>query len=68
MIRFIFRYGGAIFRIIIHLIGGWAMLVIVNYIPGIYVPIDLITILVSGFGGIIGTIVLVLLSFLGIYL
>ncbi len=44
------------------------MLVIVNYIPGIYVPIDLITILVSGFGGIIGTIVLVLLSFLGIYL
>ena len=51
-------------KIITHLLVGWISLVIVNIIPGINVPINIITMIISGFGGVWGTILLVILSIL----
>lgn len=62
VIKLLFEYGGVILKIIFHLIIGWISLAIVNIIPGINVPINILTMIISGFGGILGTILLVLLS------
>lgn len=64
IVGFIVEYGGIILKIIAHLAGGWILLFIINFIPGIYVPINLLTIAISGFGGILGVILLILISFL----
>ena len=61
-LKLLIETGDTILKIITHLAMGWITLVIVNIIPGIHIPINLITILISGFGGILGTILLVLLS------
>ena len=61
-LKLILEYGGTILKIAMHLAFGWITLAIVNVIPGINVPINLITVAISGFGGILGTILLVLLS------
>ncbi|WP_288640032.1 pro-sigmaK processing inhibitor BofA family protein [uncultured Methanosphaera sp.] len=61
-LKLLIENGDTILKIITHLAMGWITLVIVNIIPGIHIPINLITILISGFGGILGTILLVLLS------
>ncbi|MDO5824845.1 MAG: sigmaK-factor processing regulatory BofA [Methanosphaera sp. rholeuAM130] len=60
--KLIIEYGGTILKIAMHLAFGWITLLIVNVIPGIEVPINLITMAVSGFGGVLGTFILVLLS------
>ncbi|RAP48493.1 MAG: sigmaK-factor processing regulatory BofA [Methanosphaera sp. rholeuAM74] len=51
-------------KIIAHLLLGWLSLAIINILPGINVPINIITMIISGFGGIWGTILLVILSLL----
>lgn len=61
-LKLLIENGDTILKIITHLAMGWITLVIVNIIPCIHIPINLITILISGFGGILGTILLVLLS------
>ncbi|MBO7719839.1 MAG: pro-sigmaK processing inhibitor BofA family protein [Methanosphaera sp.] len=62
--KLILDYGGTILKIAMHLAFGWITLALVNVIPGIDVPINLLTIAVSGFGGVLGTFILVLLSIL----
>ena len=61
-LKIIIEYGGTILKIAMHLAFGWFTLAIVNILPGINVPINLITIAISGFGGALGTFLLVLLS------
>lgn len=60
IVKIILDYGDTIIKIILHLITGWVMLFIANLIPGIYVPVNLLTLIISGFGGVLGTIVLIL--------
>ncbi len=55
-------YGGIFLKIALHLLAGWITLAIVNIIPGIYIPINLITMIVSGFGGVLGTLLLVIIN------
>ena len=55
------KIGSILIKIIFHLFTGWILLILVNFIPGISIPITLLTIIVSGFGGIFGTILLVIL-------
>lgn len=62
--KLILEYGGIIIKIVIHLAFGWLTLALVNILPGIDVPINLITVAVSGFGGVLGTFILVLISIL----
>lgn len=62
VIKLLFEYGGVILKIIFHLLIGWISLAVVNVIPGINVPVNIVTIIISGFGGILGTIFLVLMS------
>ena len=46
------------FRYKQHFLFGWILLTIANILPGINVPINIITLAISGFGGVIGTILL----------
>ncbi len=61
------KAGGIIIKILLHMAFGFVMLFIVDLIPFIHVPINLLTILVAGFGGFIGVALLVILGFLGFF-
>lgn len=56
--RFILDISSTIVKIAMHIIAGWVLLTIANFLPGINIPINIITILISGFGGVFGTILL----------
>lgn len=60
VIKFLSEYGSVIVKIILHLAFGWILLGIVNIIPGINIPINLLTMIISGFGGVLGTLLLVI--------
>ncbi|MDI6644723.1 MAG: pro-sigmaK processing inhibitor BofA family protein [Methanobacteriaceae archaeon] len=54
-------------KIILHMILGWILLFLVNLIPFINIPINLLTILIAGFGGVIGVILLLILQLIGLF-
>ncbi len=56
----IFNLGSTLLKIAVHFITGWILLTVVNILPGINVPINLLTLIISGFGGVVGTILLAL--------
>lgn len=47
-------------QILLHILVGWITLTIVNILPGINIPTNIITLLISGFGGVFGTLILVI--------
>ncbi len=61
------KLGKIALSILLHMIFGWILLFIWNILPFFKIPIDLLTILVAGFGGIIGVAVLILAKGLGLY-
>lgn len=61
-LKIIFKYGGTILKILGYLLAGWILLFIANLIPGIFIPINLLTVVISGFGGVPGVLLLILLS------
>ena len=61
----LFKAAGIIIKILLHMIFGVVMLFIVNLLPFIDIPINILTVLVAGFGGFIGVIFLVLLNLIG---
>lgn len=62
------KIGGLLLKLLIHAIFGWIILVLVNLIPTVHIPINILTILVAGIGGVFGVILLLILQFLGINL
>ncbi len=64
ILKIIIEYGGVILKILIHLLGGWISLWIVNLLPGINIPVNLLTMAISGFGGILGTLLLIIINIL----
>jgi inhibitor of the pro-sigma K processing machinery len=62
----LFKAAGIIIKILLHMIFGVVMLFLVNVLPFIDVPINILTVLVAGFGGFIGVILLVLLNLIGL--
>ncbi len=56
--KFLLGISSRIVQIAAYMISGWILLTIANFLPGINVPINIITVLISGFGGVIGTVLL----------
>jgi inhibitor of the pro-sigma K processing machinery len=63
----LFKAAGIIVKILLHMAFGLILLFIVNLIPFVHVPINVLTVLVAGFGGFIGVVLLVILGVLGFY-
>ena len=62
------KIGGLLLKLLIHAIFGRIILWLVNFIPYIHIPINLLTVIVAGVGGVFGVILLLILQFLGFYL
>lgn len=56
--KFILDLSSTALKLIVHILSGWIFLTIANFIPGIHIPINIITALISGIGGVTGTILL----------
>jgi inhibitor of the pro-sigma K processing machinery len=63
----LFKAAGLIIKIILHMLFGLILLFIVDLVPFVHIPINILTILVAGFGGFIGVIILIILGLLGFY-
>jgi inhibitor of the pro-sigma K processing machinery len=63
----LFKAAGLIIKILLHMIFGLILLFIVDLVPFVHVPINILTVLVAGFGGFIGIILLIILGLLGFY-
>jgi inhibitor of the pro-sigma K processing machinery len=63
----LFKAAGIIIKILLHMVFGIVLLFLVDLIPFIHIPINVLTVLVAGFGGFIGVIFLIILSLLGIF-
>ena len=63
----LFKAAGLIIKIILHMIFGLILLFIVDLVPFVHIPINILTVLVAGFGGFIGVIILIILGLLGFY-
>lgn len=63
----IIKFGGLILKIVLHIIIGWIFLVLVNLLPFIHIPLNIWTILIAGFGGAFGVIVLIIAQLLGFF-
>jgi inhibitor of the pro-sigma K processing machinery len=63
----IIKLGGLLLKILVHVILGWIFLFIVNLLPFIDIPINIITVLIAGFGGVFGVILLIIAQALGLF-
>jgi inhibitor of the pro-sigma K processing machinery len=66
-INVLLKVGKLVLSIILHMLLGWMLLFIWNILPFFKIPITVLTVLVAGFGGIIGVGVLILAKALGFY-
>ena len=58
--KLILSFSGTAIKIIAHFIEGWLLLTMVNLLPGINIPMNIVTMGISGFGGVFGTVILVI--------
>jgi inhibitor of the pro-sigma K processing machinery len=63
----LFKIAGLLLKILVHVILGWIALFLVNILPFVHIPINILTILVAGFGGIWGVLLLILAQILGFF-
>jgi inhibitor of the pro-sigma K processing machinery len=61
------KLGKIALSILLHMIIGWILLFVWNILPFFKIPINILTMLVAGFGGIIGVAALILAKALGLY-
>jgi inhibitor of the pro-sigma K processing machinery len=66
-IGLLLKLGKIALSILVHMILGWILLFIWNILPFFKIPINILTILVAGFGGIVGVGVLIIAKALGLY-
>jgi len=59
------KLGGVILRVLLHVILGWILLFLVNLFPYVNIPINILTVLVAGFGGVFGVILMLIAQLLG---
>lgn len=64
-VKLLLKVGKLSLRIILNMISGFIFLFLVNLLPFIEIPINWITALIAGFGGIIGVSFLILIQILG---
>ena len=63
----LFKAAGLIIKILLHMIFGLVLLFIVDLVPFVHIPINILTVVVAGFGGFIGVIILIILGLLVFY-
>jgi len=51
----------------LHMLLGLILLFLFNLLPFFKIPINILTVLVAGFGGIFGVLILIIAKFLGLY-
>lgn len=66
-ISLLLKLGKVAISIILHMALGWIFLFIWNILPFFKIPINILSVLIAGFGGIIGVGVLILAKALGLY-
>jgi inhibitor of the pro-sigma K processing machinery len=66
-IGILLKLGKIAISILVHMILGWVLLFIWNLLPFFKIPINILTMLVAGFGGVVGVGVLILAKALGLY-
>lgn len=62
----LFKAAGIIIKVLLHVLFGLILLVIVDLVPFIHIPINILTVLVAGFGGFIGVVFLIILALVGL--
>jgi inhibitor of the pro-sigma K processing machinery len=62
----LFKAAGIIIKVLLHVLFGLILLVIVDLVPFVHIPINILTVLVAGFGGFIGVVFLIILAFVGL--
>ena len=65
--RILYSFGKLLLYFLAHGILGLVILLLFNLLPFFKIPINLLTVLVAGFGGIIGMIILIVAKALGFY-
>jgi inhibitor of the pro-sigma K processing machinery len=63
----LFKIAGLLLKILVHVILGWIVLFLVNILPFVHIPINILTVLIAGFGGIWGVLLLILAQILGFF-
>jgi len=63
----LFKAAGIIIKIVLHMAFGLLLLFIVDLIPFINIHINILTVLIAGFGGFIGVVFLIILGVLGFF-
>ncbi len=63
----LFKIAGVLLKILVHVILGWIALFLVNLLPFVHIPINILTVIVAGFGGIWGVLILILAQILGFF-
>ena len=66
-ISILIRVGKIVLSILLHMLFGVILLFLFNLLPFFKIPINILTILVSGFGGLIGVGLLIVAKALGFY-
>lgn len=59
------KLSGVIIRVVLHVILGWILLFLANLFPLVNIPINILTVLVAGFGGVFGVIIMLIAQLLG---
>jgi inhibitor of the pro-sigma K processing machinery len=66
-INILLKVGKVVLGIVMHMILGWVLLFIWNILPFFKIPITFLTVLVAGFGGVLGVGILIIAKALGLY-
>jgi inhibitor of the pro-sigma K processing machinery len=65
--QILLKVGKIALTILVHMLLGWILLFIWNILPFFKIPINIFTLLITGFGGILGVGILIIARVLGIY-
>lgn len=66
-LKILFKLGRTILGIVFNMLMGFIVLYIANLLPFINIPINIITVIVAGFGGILGVGLLVFAQVIGFF-
>lgn len=65
--RILYGIGKLILYVGVHALLGLILLFLFNLLPFFKIPINILTVLIAGFGGIIGFLLLIIAKVLGLY-
>ncbi|MDZ4171373.1 MAG: pro-sigmaK processing inhibitor BofA family protein [Methanobacteriaceae archaeon] len=66
-IKMLLKIGRGSLKIMFNMVLGFIFLFIVNLLPFVEIPVNILTVLVAGFGGIVGVGVLIITKSLGFF-